>query len=207
MSPQSLADDLSYVRELAEAGQHAPLLGGRFLAWWGGAATLAYLGHFVIETRIFDLPPSALSWMWGAFAVIGFGGFKLMQARFRPMKPGSGSTGNRVSASVWMGAGFTLFAYFAGVVLKSALEGQPSIGFYWSVPVVLGAYGLSQLTSGLIAQSRPLIVAGWLAIASVSAAVLAVGYTEIWLIGAVAAFLTVFLPGILLMRNEPSETV
>jgi len=29
MSPQSLTDDLAYVRDLAEAGQKAPLLGGR----------------------------------------------------------------------------------------------------------------------------------------------------------------------------------
>ena len=207
MSAQSLSDDLSYVRELAEAGHRAPLLGGRFLAWWGGLVTLAYIGHFLITGGYFGLPLSALSWMWGVFIVAGFGGFKIMQLTFPQSKPGYASTGNRVSSFVWMGAGFTLFAFFAGVTLKSLLEGEASIGFVWSVPVVLGAYGLSQLTSGLIAQSRPLIIAGWVAIASVFAAVLAVGRNEIWLLGAVVAFLTVFLPGITLMRNEPSETV
>ena len=41
MSPQSLTDDLAYVRDLAEAGQKAPLLGGRFLILWGALTTLA----------------------------------------------------------------------------------------------------------------------------------------------------------------------
>lgn len=207
MSAQSLADDLSYVRELAEAGHRAPLLGGRFLAWWGGMVTAAYIGHFLIETDSLGLPMSALIWMWGGFVVIAFGGFKIMQFTFPHSKPGYASSGNRVSSMVWMGAGFALFAFFAGLFTKSLLEGQASPGFFWSVPVVLGMYGLSQLTSGLIAQSRPLIIAGWVAIAGVFFAVLAVGRSEIWLIGAAVAFLTVFLPGIILMRNEPSETI
>ncbi|MEZ5946374.1 MAG: hypothetical protein R3C13_04250 [Hyphomonas sp.] len=207
MSPQTFADDLAYIRDLAEAGQKAPLLAGRFLAWWGGLAALAYVGHYLISSGALGLPLYYVSWMWGVFFVLGFGGFKFMQLTFPPAKPGAGSAGNRVSALVWMGAGFMLFAFFAGVIAKSFLDGSASIGFLWSVPVVLGAYGLSQLTSGLIAQSRPLIVAGWVAIASVFAAVLLVGREEIWLLGAAVAFSTVFVPGMILMREEPSETV
>lgn len=36
MQDTTLKDDLAYVRDLAEAGQQAPLLGGRFLVFWGG---------------------------------------------------------------------------------------------------------------------------------------------------------------------------
>ena len=63
MSPQSLADDLAYIHDLAEAGQRAPLLGGRFLAWWGGLTMLAYIGQYLIVTGISGLPPSAISLM------------------------------------------------------------------------------------------------------------------------------------------------
>ena len=72
---------------------------------------------------------------------------------------------------------------------------------------MLGAYGLSQLTSGLISGSRILTLAGWGAIASVAAAVFLTGTNMVWLLGAMVAGLTVFLPGILLLRGEPSETV
>ncbi|WP_341198135.1 hypothetical protein [Hyphomonas chukchiensis] len=209
MSHSSLTDDLSYLRDMAEAGQNAPLLGGRFLSWWGGLTTLAYLGHYAIAEGMFGLQPIAFAWMWSAYGVLGFGGFKLLQFTFPPSKPGAASTGNRVSSLVWMGAGMTLFAFFAGAILRAFADTSASAGdgFLWSVPVVLAVYGLSQLTSGLISGSRVLTLAGWGAIASVAAAVFLTGTNMVWLLGALVAGLTVFLPGMLLLRGEPSETV
>ena len=209
MSHSSLTDDLSYLRDMAEAGQNAPLLGGRFLGWWGGLTTLAYLGHYAIAEGMFGLQPIAFAWMWSAYGVLGFGGFKLLQFTFPPSKPGAASTGNRVSSLVWMGAGMTLFAFFAGAILRAFADTSASAGdgFLWSVPVVLAVYGLSQLTSGLISGSRVLTLAGWGAIASVAAAVFLTGTNTVWLLGALVAGLTVFLPGMLLLRSEPSETV
>ena len=209
MSHSSLTDDLSYLRDMAEAGQNAPLLGGRFLSWWGGLTTLAYLGHYAIAEGMFGLQPIAFAWMWSAYGVLGFGGFKLLQFTFPPSKPGAASTGNRVSSLVWMGAGMTLFAFFAGAILRAFADTSASAGdgFLWSVPVVLAVYGLSQLTSGLISGSRVLTLAGWGAIASVAVAVFLTGTNMVWLLGALVAGLTVFLPGLLLLRGEPSETV
>tara|TARA_R110001606_G_scaffold104543_3_gene228169 strand:+ start:7865 stop:8494 length:630 start_codon:yes stop_codon:yes gene_type:complete len=209
MSHSSLTDDLSYLRDMVEAGQNAPLLGGRFLSWWGGLTTLAYLGHYAIAEGMFGLQPIAFAWMWSAYGVLGFGGFKLLQFTFPPSKPGAASTGNRVSSLVWMGAGMTLFAFFAGAILRAFADTSASAGdgFLWSVPVVLAVYGLSQLTSGLISGSRVLTLAGWGAIASVAVAVFLTGTNMVWLLGALVAGLTVFLPGLLLLRGEPSETV
>ncbi|MEM5516492.1 hypothetical protein WNY37_05995 [Henriciella sp. AS95] len=204
---QSLTDDLSYLRDLAESGQTAPLLGGRFLAWWGGLVTIAYLAHYAIAADVFGLPDTAFAWMWGAFGVIGFGGFKIMQATFPKSKPGASSVGNQISAVIWMAGGMVLFSFFAGVIIRSIMEGQASIGFLWSVPLVLGIYGICQLTSGLLAKSRPLMIAGWGAIASSGVAAIFTGSNTVWLVGAVVAALTVFLPGLILMRQEPSEVV
>ena len=207
MSQQSLTDDLAYLRDMAEAGQNAPLLGGRFLAWWGGLTTLAYVGHYAITEGLMGLQPIAFAWMWSAYAIIGFGGYKLLHITFPTSKPGAASTGNKVSGLVWTGAGITLFAFFSGAILRSFADGQASEAFVWSVPLVLGVYGLSQLTSGLIAGNKVLTMAGWGAIASVAAAVFFMGSNALWLLGAFVAFLTVFLPGVLLLRGEPSETV
>jgi len=49
--------------------------------------------------------------------------------------------------------------------------------------------------------------AGWGAIASVAAAVFLMGSKLLCLLGAAVAFLTVFLPGVVLLRGEPLETV
>ena len=39
------AEDIAYVRQLSESGARAPLIGGRFMAWWGLLLTIAYLLH------------------------------------------------------------------------------------------------------------------------------------------------------------------
>ena len=75
MSVSTLESDLEYIRELAEAGQTAPLLGGRFLSWWGGMMTLAYSGHFLIASGYTGLGPEAIGGLWLAFGIIGLGGF------------------------------------------------------------------------------------------------------------------------------------
>ncbi|MGB3625048.1 MAG: hypothetical protein WA989_04450 [Henriciella sp.] len=204
---QSMTDDLSYLRDLAESGQNAPLLGGRFLAWWGGLAAIAYVCHYVIASGTLGFGPEAYMWLWTAFGVLGFGGFKIMQMTFPSSKPGASSAGNKISATVWMAGGMVLFSFFAGVIIRSIMQGQASIGFLWSVPFVLGVYGMCQLTAGLLGKSRILMLAGWGAIASSGVAALFAGSNLIWLVGAVVAAATVFLPGILLMRQEPSEIV
>lgn len=206
MTP-SMTSDLAYLKDLAEAGQNAPLLGGRFLAWWGGLATVGYVGHYLIATGLAGLEPIAFAYMWSGFMVLGLGGQFLMTRTFPASKPGAASLGNKVSQTIWMGGGMVLFSFFAGVVLKSILQGQASIGFIWSVPIVLAVYGLCQLTAGLLSNTRPLVLAGWGAIIGVGIATIFTGANTIWIIGAITVALTVFLPGIILMRGEPAETV
>ena len=206
MSHQSLTDDLAYVRDLAEAGQKAPLLGGRFLAWWGGLTTVAYLAHYAISQGYVGLPASALAVLWIGYAILGLVGTFLLQSSLSGGRPGENSTGNKVSTLVWKTTGLFLGAYFLGAFLRSLMVSDFG-AFFWSVPVVLGAYGLAQYVSGRIAGNRILIRAGQAAISAVVPAVMTVGQPEVWTTGAIIVALTVFLPGILLMRNEPSDTV
>jgi hypothetical protein len=206
MSPQSLTDDLAYMRDLAEAGQKAPLLGGRFLAWWGGLTTLAYLGHYAIASGQFGLPPVSFAILWVGYVLLGMGGMFLMQARFSSHKPGAASVGNQVSRIVWQAAGCLLGAYFTGAFL-AAMIGQGTEAFMWSVPMVIGLYGLAQYVSGVMAQNRVLSVSGSAAMAAVVPAVLLMSTPYIVLLGSAVAAICVLLPGVLLMRNEPSETV
>jgi hypothetical protein len=207
MSPQTLAEDLAYVRDLAEAGQRAPLLGGRFLVWWGSVTTLAYLGHYVIATGVMGFPPSALAILWSVYVVVGLGGSFTLHATLGSGKPGAASTGNRVSALVWKSAGIFLGAYFFGAFLKVALGGDDFYPFIWSIPLVVGVYGLAQYVGGMISGSRVLTLAGQAALVATVPAVLLVGSNLSWLLGAGVAAFCVLLPGIFLMRNEPSATV
>ena len=205
-SNQSLTNDLAYVRDLAEAGHNAPLLGGRFLAMWGGLVTLAYIGHYLIATGAFGLPPSAYWMLWVAFGLVGgLGQFLLVKSI--GSKPGQASAGNRVQSVLWTTAGFLLFAYFSGLIARVIITGEGIEGFYWSVPMVLGLYGVGQFVTGAISSQPALKIAGIAALIGVFAATFLTGTEYIWLVGSASAFAAVFVPGLMMMRSEPSETV
>ena len=207
MNPQSMAEDLAYIRDLAEAGQQAPLLGGRYLVWWGALTTLAYLAQYFIIAGTFGLPPEALAYLWGGYVILGLGGSFSLHRTFGPGKPGAASTGNRVSALVWKSAGLFLGAYFTGTFLKASFVAGAGDPFMWSLPLVVGVYGLAQYVGGMIANSRVLTLAGQVALVATVPAVVLVGSNLSWLVGAAVAAFCILLPGILLMRNEPSATV
>ena len=204
---RTATDDLAYVRSLAEAGAQAPLLGGRFLVWWGGLVTAAYLGHYLIISGIAGVGPEMLGILWTVFIVLGLGGYFALSKAFPRDKPGQSSEGNRVSATVWMASGFVLGSFFFGVTAKSFMSGAASSGFTWSIPLVLGVYGISQLVSGEIAKVGWLKIAGYIAIAFVGLTVLIIDTAELYIAAAFAAALSVLLPGILMLRQEPSGVV
>ena len=207
MTQTTLGDDLAYVRDLAEAGQVAPLLGGRFLAWWGGMATLAYAGHYAIAAGIVDFGPAAYAWLWTAFGIIGTGGYFLLVKTMSGAKPGAASAGNKAEANVWMAGGMVLFAYFITLTVKSFATGQADAGFMNSLPLVFAVYAVGLLTSGAMATNTTLRNAGFVAMAMVAISTWFTGTNHVWLIASIGVFLTVFIPGILLMRQEPSDIV
>lgn len=202
----SLSSDLAYLRDLAEAGENAPLLGGPFLAMWGGLVSLAYAAHFAVSQGLFGLEPSAYWVVWAIFGVVGgIGQFLLVKGQRE--KPGRASAGNRVQAMLWMTAGLFMFVYFAGLIARLAMTGDGIEGFYWSVPMVLGIYGIGQFVTGAISGQTALKFAGIAAFAGVLAAVFLTGTEYIWLVGSASAFAAVCVPGLMMMRAEPAETV
>ena len=207
MTQTSLTEDLAYVRDLAEAGQTAPLLGGRFLAWWGGAAALAYAGHYAIASGIVDFGAAAYGWLWLAFGIIGTAGYLVLVKTMSGAKPGAASASNRAEANVWMAGGFALFAFFITLTVKSLVTGQADAGFMTSLPLVFAVYGVGLLTSGAMARNSVLRLAGFAALAMVAIATWFSGTNHVWLIASIGAFLTMFLPGVLLLRQEPSSIV
>lgn len=206
MQDTTLKDDLAYVRDLAEAGQQAPLLGGRFLVFWGGLTTIAYFLHFAIASDLFGWPEVAYAWVWGGFMIAGLIGQALLGYTIRN-KPGSQSVGNRSEAAVWMAGGFALFAYFGALIAKSLMNGAPAPGFETSLPIVFAVYGTALMTSGMMGKVRALTYAGIGAMAMVALAIWFEGTEFTWAVASFGAFLTVLLPGLVLMRAEPESVI
>lgn len=206
MNETTLQDDLAYVRDLAEAGQQAPLLGGRFLTFWGVMTTTAYFLHFSIAAGLFGWPDIAYAWVWGIFIVVGSiaQGFMVMTIRD---KPGGNSTGNRTEGTVWMAGGFALFAYFGTLIVKSFFGGDTVAGFESSLPIVFAIYATGLITTGIMGGVKTLTYAGFVALGMVAISIWFDGAVIAWGIATIGAFLTVLVPGLILLRNEPKSVV
>ena len=206
MNQTTLQDDLAYVRDLAEAGQQAPLLGGRFLTFWGVLTSVAYFLHYSIAANLFGWPPTAYARVWGAFIVVGIVGQAVLGYTIRN-KPGGHSVGNRSEATVWMAGGFALFAYFGTVIVKSLVAGTPAPGFEASLPIVFAVYGTGLITSGIMGNQKILTYAGYGAFAMLALAIWFEGTDFSWAVASLGAFLTVLVPGLIMMRQEPKNVV
>jgi len=206
MNQTTLSEDLAYVRDLAEAGEQAPLLGGRFLTMWGALVSTAYFLHYATTANLFGWSDMAFAWIWGSFMVLGLSGQALLVRSIRN-KPGGSSVGNRSEATVWMAGGFALFAYFIALIAKSFQTGTTAPGFESSLPIVFAIYGVGLITTGIMGKAKVQTFAGFGALAMIVLAVWFDGSTEIWAVAALGAFLTVLVPGLIMVRGEPKNVI
>lgn len=201
-SARSASDDLDYVRRLAESGAHAPLLGGRFMLWWGLCLTIAYVAHhFALRGTIGD-GHSIFAFIWIGFSVAGVAG-QLLLGRSMPDKSGTGSAGNRASHPVWMAAAFSITSMLVGTVI-AAQRGAGPATFDWIVPVAFAVYASALIVTGTLARDSITRVAGYGAAIMVGLFTALILSPDRYLLAAAGVFLTVFLPGLLLLRAEPS---
>ena len=201
MASQPTAEDIAYVRRVAESGAHAPFLGGRFMAWWGLLVAVAYAAqHLALRGAIGD-GRLIFAEIWLGFVAAGLlGQFAL--ARTMPAKPGAGSAGNRAARSVWTAAAFAIGAVVLGAV-TAAINGAGWAILDWTVPVAFSVYACALVVTGALSANRILLAGGAGAIAMAGIYTALILAPERYLIASLGAALTVLLPGLLLVRAEP----
>jgi hypothetical protein len=194
-------EDLAYVRSVAESGARAPLLGGRFMAWWGLLVTIGWtLQHFALAGTIGD-GETIFAWIWLGFVLLGLGG-QWVLVRTMPEKSGAGSAGNRASRSVWVAAACGIGAVSIGAAIASQSGAGPG-AFDWIVPVGFAVYACALIVTGALAGDRTTVVAGAGAIAMAGIFAALILHPDRYLVAAAGVALTVLLPGLVLLRAEP----
>ena len=202
---QPSTDDLAYLRQLSESGARAPLVGGRFQAWWGFLLVIAYIAqHFAVNGIIGD-GNFIYGIIWGSFGLVGAGGQAVL-SRSIEGKPGQGSAGNLAMRSVWAAGAWSIGAMVVGTAFLS--NGPQPLSFgpqAWDfiVPVALTSYACAMGVTGALAGSRVLKFASVGAVISVAVFTALIRMPERYLLVAAAIALTVMLPGLLLVRAEP----
>ena len=199
---QPSPEDIAYIRQLSESGARAPLLGGRFMAWWGLLLVVAYLGQHLAANGMIGNGSTIFGIIWGSFGVLGMTGQWLL-ARSIGDKPGQGSAGNLAMRGVWTAGAFSIGAMVVGTAIISRPELPGIRPWDFIVPVAFAVYACALGVTGSLAGNRILKFAAALAVVMVGLFTALIQWPERYLLVTAGVALTVLLPGLLLMRAEP----
>lgn len=205
-----MADELAYVRSLAEEGRNAPLVGGVIYVIWGGLIGTAALIQFAGNMGM-RLLPAPLEWApWFAAFIAGWG-FSYFFGWRNGGKPGAFTVGNKTASAAWFAVGLFMTGFWATLFFAHGRYidiGVPAY-FLFSMmfPIAFGLYGVAFFASATAARLD------WLKLFAIAAWVVSFALLFFlnspyqMLIAAAGSFVCAVVPGILLMRREPSEIV
>ncbi len=206
MSTTPLADDIAYVRQMAEEGATAPSLTGRFSLWWSVLVIIALATHWSVLTGNLPLAEQQIGLIWITFAIIGIVGNGILAKTIRD-KPGGSAPGNRVSQTVWQVMTAGLFLYGAALGFGVALRDLPPLLFDTFLPLAFMLYAINAASAAtLFRTSLPWFTVGVSLLVAALCAFL-IGSPTAYLIAIVGVFIAMVLPAIQTLRAEPQSVV
>ncbi|HWA01257.1 MAG TPA: hypothetical protein VG841_13180 [Caulobacterales bacterium] len=203
MTKEELAEDLAYVRTLAEEGRETPLVGGSFLILFGTLLSIGYLAHWAALTNLFGRTPAVVfGYIWLGYGVLAVLGAFILFRRVRAL-PGRASVANRVDRIVWRSSGIAITVVVLGCMTRMTLMSDQ----YAANAIMASAFALFGVALGVTAAVSN---QGWLRtfslLAFATSVVLWIYINEPWayLLAALASVIVLLAPGIILVRREPS---
>ena len=189
-------ENLAFLRQLAHAGQEAPLMAGPYLiaggAWFGAASIVQW--PLLRNLLGLSFGQATLAWL---VAAAGFAIHLALLIR-RDRHKVENST-NRVVNAAWTGVGLGIFAFWLGV---AAMAWQRSDGFVMNTISlqVLTVYGIAWIIAGAATGQGWMKANAFFALLTVPVLGMFVGTGHEYLIYAIALVLTAIVPGVRLTR-------
>lgn len=202
---RSLKEDIGYMKALADEGATAPLVGGSILVAAGLIFGAASVVEWLSAMDVVTLEGPAHAWLWGGVGVV-FAITLFLLIRRQRDRPGIMAPANRAFANAWMGVGLAIFSMAVALSLL-AIQTQSNLPMAVFPSLVFALYGAGWAVSAAMSGQKWL---WWPAIGSwILAPILAwfVGQPTMYLFYAIGLFAFALVPGVVLMRREPSTTV
>lgn len=202
---QTLKDDIAFMRALAQEGSAAPLLFGGVIVAAGLIFGAGAIGHWLIASDILRVSPWFFMVNWlGAAAVFGVAlALLLRRAKGRP---GFSSGGNKATGAAWAGVGLAIVVMWVGMTAIGLVTGDWAVMNVFPV-LIFALYGAAWFVAAEMSGKR------WLRLVAFGSFAAAVGMGvltghPLQMIGyAGCLMLLAVLPGLILMRQEPSDIV
>lgn len=202
---QSVRDDIAFMRALAQEGRRAPLLGGGILVAAGLIYAAASLVQWAMITQVLRISPWGMPVLWLGATVAFLGVARFLRARLA-RAPGACSPDNRAARTAWASVGWTIFV-IAAIIAIIGWRTHSAVPLLMLAPLILALYALGWSVGAALTGKR------WIwavAVGSYGAALIAALVApspSSLLVFAAALVLLTALPGFLLIRQEPSDTV
>jgi hypothetical protein len=199
MNSDTVHDDISYLRKLAESGRSGPILGGIFLAAAGIIFGAASILDFAAMRGLFPVRGSEL-WLGasGVFTLIWLVLFFRMRCTGTAASP---SQTNATFAAIWMACAPGVLVAFGTTVLIAHQSNNLAILSAY-VPVIYAFYGTAWFASAALARRSWMFLAalGSFVFAFVIALFSNSEYESLAMAGGLLLLLT--LPGLKLAKDE-----
>ncbi len=202
---RTLSDDLSYMRGVAEAGDHAPSLSGRYSLWWAALSVVALVAHWgVITGRIGVIEPQGVGFIWLIFGFVGVLGSFLIGMTLRN-KPGLSAPGNRAAAAVWPVTTAAIFIYAIALGFAVGVRGVAPVVFDTILPLAFTVHAINSALGASLFRSGWRYVSTAAALVSVAATAFMIAMPEVYLVAAAGVLAVWLVPGLMDLRSEPKS--
>ena len=194
----TVRDDISYVRGLAEAGGKGPLLGGPVLIAAALIFGAANFGQYLLGTGAISADPYAPLWLWIGAGVLFAIALTLIIRRM-DANGAARTTANQAVGAAWSGVGFGIFAVWLGLMAVGFSTGQWQIMVAMPI-VVAAAYGTAWMVAGAMSKQRWLTGVGLLSYAGAVLVGLTAGTAMLYLVFTAFLIACALIPGVILTR-------
>lgn len=202
---QNLKDDIAFMRALAQEGSSVPLLFGGIMVAAGLIFGAGAIGHWLIASGILRVSSWFFMVNWLAAAAV-FGVILMLLLRRARGRPGFSSGVNKATGAAWAGVGLAIFVMWMGMTAIGLVTGDWTVMNVFPV-LIFALYGAAWFVAAEMSGK------GWIRLVAFGSFAAAVGMgaltgQALQMIGyAGCLMLLAVLPGLILMRQEPSDTV
>ncbi len=204
MTNQEVKENLGYLKELAEQGSNAPLLGGRVGLMWTGLLVPTLLIHGLAATGKIGFPVQNIGMLWMGFGIVG-GILSALLARGLDKKPGSGSLGNRIESISWPVTAVLIFAFAISIAVAVMTQGAGHELFNMIVPFAFGLGAVNMILLGRITRQSFLTMSGIASGLFMILTAIFIQNPNLYFVAAAGVVVTGILPGLIQMRKEPAN--
>lgn len=202
---KTLNEDIAYMRDLAEAGASTPLVSGTVMVIVGALFGVTSLVHWA-WFQFGDPDSWKVVTLWLATAAVCWSICYAWVYKRMLKKPGASSPSNRAVGWTWNATGWTVNTLLVcTLILSWRLDSSQPFTVFPSI--IAAIYGGAWLVTHRMSNQ------GWMrwptlgsfAFAALLAYLITTPY--LWVAFSAAFFLTVMVPGIIMVRHEPHAVV